>query len=100
MFPINLFLESRQNALKWGKGFCFLKHDVRIKMSHIYKAGQFPTVEAIMKFLFEIYPDIPPISEKTFRLVFILTCYQKYIYDPCETIILYLYRYPKPYYVI
>ena len=73
---------------------------LRCRTCILHKAGQFPTVEAIMNFLFEIYPDIPPISEKTFRLVFILTCYQKYIYDPFETIILYLYRYPKPYYVM
>ena len=64
MFTINLFSECRQNALKWGKGFCFLEHDIRIKMSHMYQAGEVSTLEGLMKFLFKIYPDIPLISTK------------------------------------
>ena len=70
MFTINLFSECRQNVLKWGKGFCFLEHAIRIKMSHMYQAGEFSTPEGLMKFLFKIYPDIPLISTKNVQVSF------------------------------
>ena len=58
-----------KNSMKWNGSCAFLKHDIRIKMSHMYENKEFPSLKALMKFVIELYPDLPRISTKTFRWV-------------------------------
>lgn len=69
-FVDNVFsgAKTRLNGLLWRKNMSFLRHDIRIRMSQEYEDKRFPTIHSLMKFIFELYPDVPRISKKTFRL--------------------------------
>jgi hypothetical protein len=58
---------NRRNAMKWGREMNFLKGDLRRFIDMQYSARLYPSPKSMKLYIYELYPELLPISMSAFR---------------------------------